>query len=141
MSNEEIKNYLSHIGNVTKFSENIFKVCNGSIGKAIKLQEKIDLYREVENLANLLVNEDIVTVWNNSDILYQSKESISDLLDYINIIFMDELIKTQNQQYINAIEIVEQTKKRLSSNDNYDMSIDYLLLQIWEEFHEKYSRS
>ena len=34
---------------------------------------------------------------------------------------------------INAIHIVEETKKRILSNSNYDMSIDYLLLKLWEE--------
>ena len=43
--------------------------------------------------------------------------------------------------YINCINIVEDTKKRLKANSNYDMCIDNLLFGIWEEFNEKYSRS
>ena len=34
-----------------------------------------------------------------------------------------------------AIKIVEDTKKRLNFNSNYDMSIDNLLINIWEEFN------
>ena len=35
---------------------------------------------------------------------------------------------------------IEEAKKRLVSNANFDMTIDNLLLKIWEEFNEKYSR-
>ena len=42
-------------------------------------------------------------------------------------------------RYANCIQIIEQTKKRLTSNANFDMCIDNLLLKMWEEFHEKYS--
>ena len=35
--------------------------------------------------------------------------------------------------YANCIDIVENTKKRLKQNANYDMSIDNMLFKIWEE--------
>ena len=38
-----------------------------------------------------------------------------------------------NYLYANCIEIVESTKKRLEQNANYDMSIDNMLFNIWEE--------
>lgn len=31
--------------------------------------------------------------------------------------------------------MIEETKKKILANANYDMSIDYLLLKLWEEFH------
>ena len=44
------------------------------------------------------------------------------------------LIKTENKiNYINTIHIIEQTKQRILANANYDMSIDNLLLKLWEE--------
>ena len=36
-------------------------------------------------------------------------------------------------KYENCINIVEDTKKRLKSNANYDMSIDNMLLKMWEQ--------
>ena len=35
---------------------------------------------------------------------------------------------------------VEEAKKRLAANSNYDMTIDNLLMKMWEEINEKYSR-
>ena len=40
-----------------------------------------------------------------------------------------------------ALAIVENVKKRLLANSNYDMCIDYLLFNIWEEINEKNYRS
>ena len=38
-----------------------------------------------------------------------------------------------NYLYTNCITIVENTKKRLQQNANYDMCIDDMLFNIWEE--------
>ena len=37
-----------------------------------------------------------------------------------------------NSKYADCIAIVEETKRRLQSNANYDMCIDNLLLSLWE---------
>ena len=68
----------------------------------------------------------------------KSADDISEILDYMNIEFFKK--GKQSPQYLNCIQIVEKTKKRLKSNSNYNMTIDNLLLQIWEEINEKYSR-
>ena len=39
----------------------------------------------------------------------------------------------ENYIYTNCITIVENTKKRLAQNANYDMSIDDMLFKMWEE--------
>ena len=38
-------------------------------------------------------------------------------------------------RYINFIEIIEDTKRRLEANSNYNMCIDNMLFKIWEEMH------
>ncbi len=119
-------------------SKNILKMCGGSIGKMVLLQNELDLYEQIDNIINNILQSDIVDVWNNSKILYESKDSIYNFLDYINVILFDKLLDTKDNKYTNCIKIVEQTKRKLYSNANYDMCIDWLLLKIWEEFHEEY---
>lgn len=51
------------------------------------------------------------------------------MLDYINVIFLEKA--KINIKYINYIKVVEEVKKKLSANCNYDMSIDSLLFSIW----------
>ena len=41
----------------------------------------------------------------------------------------------QDIRYLNCINIIEETKKRLNANANYNMSIDNMLFKIWEEMH------
>ena len=86
-------------------------------------------------------NKNITSIVNNSDILYKNKDFINDYLDYINVILYGYILDdVQKTKYINSIKIVEKTKQRLLSNSNYDMCIDYLLFNIWEEINEKNSR-
>lgn len=117
---------------------NIVDMANGSIGKALKLKDKSENYEAINKIIKQIENhQSILDITKDAEILYESKEEIFDLLDYMNII----LLKTKNLKLINCINIVEDTKKRLKSNANYDMSIDNMLLNIWEEVNEKNSRS
>ena len=86
-------------------------------------------------------SKDIVDIWNEAEILYKSKDNILSLLDYFNIVSFTKLRSINDNRYINGIKIVEETKKRLAANANYDMSIDNLLLKLWEELHEGNIRS
>lgn len=57
-------------------------------------------------------------------------------------IFYNLLLKdTRDESYINVIKIIEEVKKRLKGNSNFDMSIDYLIFKIWEEINEDSNRS
>ena len=58
-------------------------------------------------------------------------KNINDLLDYITIIFLEKA--KNNAKYISNIETIEEVKKNLKANSNFDMSIDKLLYKIWEE--------
>ena len=113
----------------------------GSIANLINLKDNLESYQALDNIINDLSNKDIVDIWNGAEILYNSKDRILNFLDYFNVVFINKLKKTNEKKYINSIKNIEITKKRLSSNANYDMCIDNLLLKIWEEFHENYCRS
>ncbi len=117
------------------------KFVHGSIGKALILQDEVANYEQIDYILNNFEQIDIIDMWNKSTVFYGSKDSIHNLLEYVNVVLLEKLKNTNDICYANCIQIVEETKKRLSSNANYDMCIDNLLLKIWEEFHEKYSRS
>ena len=127
--------------NNIEINSNLLSTCNGSISSLINLKSNIESYQALDIILNTFSSKDIVDIWNESDILYKSKENINSLLDYFNVVFLNKLRSTKENKYINAIKVVEITKKRLSSNANYDMCIDNLLLKIWEEFNESYNRS
>ena len=140
ISDEEIKKYLNEICGIQDFNNNILKMCDGSIGKCLDVKDRLNEYKEIENVFSNL-NTSITKFVNSAEILYKNKEYINDYLEYINVILYSYAKKDVNKvKYINSIRIVEKTKQRLLSNGNYDMCIDYLLFNIWEEINEKNSR-
>ena len=83
---------------------------------------RIDMYlgkeynhNEVEQIAKEIFNTKIITLENiNIQLIELSKKSYT---------------------YLECIDIVENTKKRLKMNANYDMCIDNMLLQMKEKLN------
>ncbi len=130
IANEEIEKYLEEKYNIKIESRLMIKAFQGSIGKAIELKEKQEQYEQIEQVICNIDKKDKIDIINMSDIIYKAKDEKFEILDYINVILI-ELAK-QNNKFANCIQIVENTKKRLQSNANYDMCIDNMLFNIWE---------
>lgn len=141
IEDEQIQKYLREKCEIQNVNDNIMKLCDGSIGKCLQVKEKIEDYDIIEKIIFNL-NNSITKIINDSEILYKNKENINDYLDYINVVLYNLAInnKNNNTKFINSINIVERTKQRLANNSNYDMCIDYLLFNMWEEINEKNSR-
>lgn len=116
----------------------LIKLCGGSLEKADKIQENKETYNKLKELVNYFENGNMIDILNNTEILYSSKEDIINLLDFLNIIFFEK--SKTNIKCSKAISIIEKTKKKIISNNNFDMSIDYMLIHIWEECYGKNSR-
>lgn len=138
IENEEIKKYLEKC-NIQEITQNMIEIADGSIGKAINLKDKSKLYSSIENIINNLNKYDIIDILNEAEVIYKTKEEIFEILEYINILMFK--LSKENYKYANCIEIVEETKKRIKANSNYNMCIDYMLFGIWGEVNEKHSWS
>ena len=130
ISNSDIKKYLEDNYNMNVIS-NMLDVFQGSIGKAIELKDKQDTYLTIEQAIENIEKEDLIGLIKKLDILYTSRDEILDMLDYINIILLKK--SKENVKYTDCIKIVEDTKRRINQNANYDMSIDNMLFNMWEE--------
>lgn len=139
ISNEGIKRYLKQNYNMTEVNQNMLDLFQGSIGKAIILKDKQQLYENIEHILENIKDIDIIDTLKKSEEIYKSKEDITDILEYMNVILLK--LSKQNIKYIYCIDIIEDTKKRLKANCNYDMCIDNMLFNIWEEVNEKNYRS
>lgn len=124
-----IKRYLNEKYNMT-IDEELLKSANGSIQKAIKLNDKQDIYIKLREVFSNIENYHVLEAMNHLEILYQSKDNIFELLDYANVLFLEQI--KNNTKYIDYIEYIEQAKKRIRQNCNYDMTIDNLIFKIWE---------
>ncbi len=125
----KLKDFLEKNYKINSISENEIRLYNGSIGKALKIQEKKEIYTKVESVFENIENYNIITAKNNLEVLYKENYYINELLDYINVILLNKAKK--NLKYINYIEVIERTKKKINSNCNYDMTIDSLLFSIF----------
>lgn len=131
IEDEKIRKYLEEKYELKDISTNMLEIFQGSIGKAILLKDKKEQYEKIELIIKSLRQKSIIEILNMSEILYKSKEEIFDILEYINVILI-KLAKT-DYEYIKCINSVEETKTRLKQNANYDMSIDNMLFNMWED--------
>lgn len=122
-----------------KINERILEICQGSIGKAIKLNENLELYNKIENILISLKSKDLIEIIQMSEDIYKSKEQIKYILEYMNSLALE--LGKKDTKYIKCIETIEETKRRLKANSNYDMCIDNMIFNIWEEVNEKNNRS
>lgn len=132
---------LKYIKDVLEYgdvSKNLLKTFDGSIGKAIKLKDSKEKYENIDLLISNLNQKDLIEILLDGKIIYD-KENIYDILDYITVCLYSKI--NENEKYINCIKYVNKCAMRLKSNSNFDMSIDNLLLEIWEEINEKGNRS
>lgn len=139
MKDEELKEYFRKQGE--NLPESILELAEGSIAKAINLIPKQEVYEKMKNLLNNIEEINKLEML-KQEFIYQEKEDIQNLLEDMNSLLFQKAKEKENKvAYINAIGIVEKTKEKLKSNSNFDMCIDNLLLNIWEEINEKHSRS
>lgn len=133
IKDEELTKILIEKYGFSNITQNMLKLFSGSIEKAINLQGKQDIYIEIENIFSNLDKINILDLLNKKEIITKNKDEINNMLEYINVLFFEKIKETDKKnQYINAIQVVENTKERLKKNANLDMTIDYLLLNTWE---------
>ena len=95
-------------------SEEQIELLDGSLKQKDTIKEKEEEYKSL-----------IEFTMNNTKILYDGKNNINELLDYLNIILL-------NKKMFNGIEYVEKTKRKLQLNNNYEMCIDYLIISLYK---------
>ena len=131
ISDEGIKIFLEENYKTKVNSKIMLNAFQGSIGKALQLQDKQEEYEKIEQIIYNLENKDKIDILKTAEPIYKAKDEKFDMLDYMNIVFIN--LARKSSKYANCIKIVENTKKRLQFNSNYDMSLDNMLLRLWEE--------
>ena len=131
LSDNEISDYLKMTNN-TKLNDipEITKLLEGSLEKIEEIEYKKEEYETLKKIAENIKTGNILNVISNADLLYTSKDDIIELLEYMNIIFF-------NARKLSAIDIIENTKRKLLANNNYEMCIDNMLMQLCKSMHNK----
>ena len=105
-------------------TEEQIELLDGSLKQKDTIKEKEEEYKSLIEFTDNL-NKGIPYLMNNTKILYDGKNNINELLDYLNIILL-------NKKMFNGIEYVEKTKRKLQLNNNYEMCIDYLIINLYK---------
>lgn len=136
LSNQEIKEYASKYLNES-IKEEMIEYCGGSIGKTIEVLEHRDIYENISKAFENIQGKSIKSFWDDCKIIYD-KENIFNLLDFLIVLFYS---KSKDEiKYLYCIDVINEAFKRLKVNTNFEMSIDNMLLKIWEAFNEKSNR-
>ena len=72
-----------------------------------------------------LENGKIIEIYKNAEVFYDNHDKIIRLLEYLNVLLFEN-------SYFQLIEIVEKTKNKISMNNNFEMCIDYMILNFIE---------
>lgn len=131
IQNQLLKTYLKEHFDWKIENDSLLDTFQGSIGKAIEARDRQELYEKVETFIFNIEKKDKIELITLADSFYQAKEEIFEILEYMNVLFLR--LAKQNYLYTDCIQIVENTKKRLQSNSNYDMCIDHLIFSICEK--------
>lgn len=133
-----LKKYIEENLEYNDLTENLLKFFDGSIGKAIRLQEKKEKFLEVENVIKSVKQKNLIDFIQGAKVIYD-KENITDILDYIIVCLYEQ--SKEDKRFLNCIADVNESITRLKSNAYLDMNIDILLFKIWEEVNENSNRS
>lgn len=133
LQDEELKLILNKQYNYINIPKVTLDIANGSVKRAIELKDKEKEYESIQKVFSNLENINIIDFITYKEDLFNDKEEINGILEYINLIFFNK-VKT-NIKYVECMKIVEDTKDRLKKNSNFDMTIDNLLLTVWEEIN------
>jgi DNA polymerase-3 subunit delta' len=160
ISKEKIKRYLIEKHGINEEESRIlasFSDC--SLGKALNLygSEEFKNRREmVIDIISEIINGDKLKLLDFTSFFQDNKENINEILDFFTIWFRDMLllIETSDEKYLfnsdkiidlqrhtsnldyekipKAVNIVEETRKNIDANVNFDLCIETMLLNLQE---------
>lgn len=135
LTNDEIKQYIDKKTNIDKndIKEQTINLLGGSVKKLNKIISNKDTYTQIEELLINIKTKGKLEFYLSGKVIY-NKDEIYDFLEYMISILYNLGLK--DRDYLNGIKIVQNTISKLKSNNNFDMSIDNMLFDIWEEVNE-----
>ena len=139
LDDADIIKYVNEKNSGIDINKDILKLCNGSILKAEFVIQKIDILDKIKDFVMNIDKQNELVFFQNNELFYNNKDDIILLLEYVNILLFEKIKGNLGNinGFINSMKIVESTKLKLINSNNYDMTIDNMLLKMWEEINEK----
>lgn len=140
-SSSDIYKFIMEKNPTTNIDQNMLELCGGSIKKAIEISEKEEKLKQIKNIVDSIEKVDKLKFISESEFFSNNKDDINLLLEYIYVLLFKGINKNNINPTVNSMSYIEEAKIKLNHSNNYDMTIDNMLIKIWEEFNEKNNRS
>ena len=137
IEDSDISAFVKEKNTSINFDENMLELCSGSIGKAINIIDKENILNDLKNIVHSVDKVDKISFFNYNDFFSNNKDNVDLLLEHMYVLLFKYINNENRYNCINAMAYVEEAKIKLSYSNNYDMTIDNMLIKIWEEFNEK----
>jgi DNA polymerase-3 subunit delta' len=129
LSNDELKSIFKD----DNISDDLLLFSNGSAEKYLKLKDS-NYLEGLTLLEKALEQNDLLDINKAMNTLRQVKtikEDIYEIFDLLILKLGSNLLENQAKK-IKQIEAIEQVRNNLKHNANFDTSLDYLMVQLWE---------
>lgn len=140
-SREDIRKFIEEKNTTTNIDESMIELCGGSIKKSIEVIEKGEKLNQLKDIICSVDKVDKLKFISQNEFFYTNKDDINLMLDYVYVLLYKKINNNNVSAAVNAMSYVEEAKNKLKYSNNYDMTIDNMLIKIWEEFNEKNNRS
>ena len=129
LSDKDIKKYLLKKDlNFEDKNINVFKVLDGSLNNIDFIRDDYDELLKLTVFVTNLKKNKVINFFQDGSVFYDNHDKIIRLLEYLNILLFEN-------SYFQLIEIVEKTKNKILMNNNFEMCIDYMILNFIEELY------
>ena len=129
LSDKDIKKYfLKNDLNFEDKNINVFKVLDGSLNDIDFIRDDYDELLKLTVFVTNLKENRVINFFQDGSVFYDNHDKIIRLLEYLNILLFEN-------SYFQLIEIVEKTKNKILMNNNFEMCIDYMILNFIEELY------
>ena len=129
LSDKDIKKYfLKNDLNFEDKNINVFKVLDGSLNDIDFIRDDYDELLKLTVFVTNLKKNKVINFFQDGSVFYDNHDKIIRLLEYLNILLFEN-------SYFQLIEIVEKTKNKILMNNNFEMCIDYMILNFIEELY------
>ena len=139
LENEDVLKYINeHNIDIDIKQDLILFLINGRIGYIEKIKNDVDIINDLYELISDLKNIDLIELYTFEKDFLEYKDNIENILDYMINIYAYIL---KNERNINisiiekSIEYIEKCKKNIKGNINFEIAIDNLFQNLWEEFN------
>ena len=127
-------------GIIAGSNKTLDEICKKLLNEGILSKQDINQMAFINQIEYLNLKNNEIDILNSNGVIYKNKENIIDVITYMNTLFFREIQKEKDikqiEKYARVIETLENTKKRINTNANFEMSIDNMLIFIYETLNK-----